>query len=99
MAASSSTVLTFFFNVTISSEFQVRVGRCMTGTLSRVRIILFERKDARNNPSFANTGYELLTVSLNIFETINTGTILQDGENVHLLLKLIFVYSCKLTLF
>lgn len=49
MATSSSTVL--FFNVTISSEFQIRVGRFMTGTLSRVRIILFERKDARNNLS------------------------------------------------
>jgi len=65
----------------------------MTGTLSRVRIILFERKDARNNFSFANT------VSLNIFDTINTGTISQDGENVHLLLKLISIYCYKLTLF
>jgi len=71
----------------------MRVGRFMTGTLSRVRIILFERKDARNNFSFANT------VSLNIFDTINTGTISQDGENVHLLLKLISIYCYKLTLF
>lgn len=58
-----------FVNVTISSEFQLKVGKFMTGTLSRVRI-LFERKDARDNPSFANIKYELLTVSLNIFETI-----------------------------
>ena len=71
----------------------------MTGILSRVRIIQFELKDARNNLSFANTEYDLLTVSLNIFETINTGTILQDGENVHLLLKLISIYGYKLTLF
>jgi len=60
MAASSSSVL--YFNVTISSEFQMRVGRFMTGTLSRVRIVLFEWKDARNNLSFANIEYELLTV-------------------------------------
>jgi len=71
----------------------------MTGILSRVRIIQFELMDARNNLSFANTEYDLLTVSLNIFETINTGTILQDGENVHLLLKLISIYGYKLTLF
>ena len=77
----------------------MRVGKFTTGTLSRVRIILFERKDARNNLSIASIEYELQTVSLNIFETINTGTILQYGEHVHLLLKSIFIYSYKLTLF
>jgi len=77
----------------------MRAGRFVIGTLSRVRIILFERMDARNNLSFVNTEYDLLTVSLNIFETMSTRTILQDGENVHLLLKLISIYGYKLTLF
>lgn len=69
----------------------MRVGKFVTSTLSRVRIILFERKDAMNKLSFTKIEYELLTVSLNIFKAINTDTILRCGEHANLLLKLIFI--------
>jgi hypothetical protein len=73
------------------------VRRLMTGPLSRVRIVLVEQKNARNNFSLAIIESELL--SLHLFETINTGPILEYGKHVRLFLKLTFICSYKLILF